>query len=37
VLPWSISADHRLLDGADVLAFAADLTAALRDPVRLLL
>jgi pyruvate dehydrogenase E2 component (dihydrolipoamide acetyltransferase) len=36
LLPWSLSADHRLVDGADALAFARDLVAVLTEPVLLL-
>ena len=37
VLPLSLSADHRIVDGGDVGRFLKDLMALLTDPVNLLL
>lgn len=37
VLPLSLSADHRIVDGGDVARFLLDLMAFLADPVNLLL
>ncbi|WP_029090526.1 dihydrolipoamide acetyltransferase family protein [Brevibacterium album] len=36
ILPVAVSADHRLIDGADMGAFLEQLTALLEDPVRML-
>jgi pyruvate dehydrogenase E2 component (dihydrolipoamide acetyltransferase) len=35
-LPWSLSADHRLIDGDVATAFAEYVTGLLADPVALL-
>jgi pyruvate dehydrogenase E2 component (dihydrolipoamide acetyltransferase) len=37
VLPLSLSADHRIVDGGDVARFLRDLMLLLRDPVSMLL
>jgi pyruvate dehydrogenase E2 component (dihydrolipoamide acetyltransferase) len=37
VLPLSLSADHRIVDGGDVSRFLLDLMALLADPVNMLL
>jgi pyruvate dehydrogenase E2 component (dihydrolipoamide acetyltransferase) len=37
VLPLSLSADHRIVDGGDVARFLMDVMAFLSDPVKLLL
>ncbi|GAA2095579.1 MULTISPECIES: dihydrolipoamide acetyltransferase family protein [Brevibacterium] len=36
ILPLAVSADHRLIDGADMGVFLEQLTALLEDPVRML-
>lgn len=36
-LPWSFSADHRVIDGDVATAFAEDVAASLSDPIRLFL
>jgi pyruvate dehydrogenase E2 component (dihydrolipoamide acetyltransferase) len=35
-LPWSLSADHRLIDGDVATAFAEYVTGLLADPIALL-
>lgn len=37
VLPLSLSADHRIVDGGDVARFLLDIMASLADPVNMLL
>ncbi len=37
VLPLSLSADHRIVDGGEVARFLLDLTTLLKDPVSMLL
>jgi len=37
VMPFSLSYDHRLIDGADAARFCRDLAGALETPLRLLL
>jgi pyruvate dehydrogenase E2 component (dihydrolipoamide acetyltransferase) len=37
MLPLSLSADHRIVDGGDVSRFLLDLMTLLADPVNMLL
>ncbi len=37
ILPFSLSYDHRVIDGAEAVRFTTDLARVLRDPIQLLL